>query len=323
MVKKSEKKVNPNLDSYDVLIIGGGPAGISASIYAKRFGLRVALITREIGGDWAGAHKICNYPGFKEISGSDLAQKMLEHVQSQEVPIIYDEVKEIFKEKDFFKVKTNSKSITARKIIFSTGSSRKKLEVKGEKNFLGKGVSYCATCDGPFFKNKVVAVIGGGNAAISAAILLAEYAEKVYVIYRRDSFFRPEEAMLKILNQNKKIEKIFNEELQEISGKTKVESINLKNSNKTIEVGGVFIEIGGVPNLNLISSLGIKLNDSYILVNENQETNINGFYAAGDVTSGSFKQIVVAASQGAIAASHAYKEIKKANSNQNNPLTQY
>jgi thioredoxin reductase (NADPH) len=326
--KMSNNKKDPNNnnnklnDVYDVLILGGGPAGMSAAIYAKRFGLKLALVTREIGGDWVGAHKICNYLGFKEISGDDLAKQMLEHSESQGVSIIYDEVKEIFKKEDFFEVKTNLKSLLARKVIFATGAVRKKLEIKGEKELLGKGVSYCANCDAAFFKNKIVAVIGGGNAAISAAVLLAQHAKKIYIIYRKSEFFRPENAMLKIITNNPNVEIIFNDSIAEIAGKQKVESILLANSKKRIQVDGVFIEIGSSPNLNLISQLNVDTKDQYILVDLNQETNIKGFYAAGDIVFNDFKQIVVAASQGAVAVSHVYKTLKKEDDS-SKPLTQY
>ncbi|MBM3247067.1 thioredoxin reductase [Candidatus Pacearchaeota archaeon] len=322
-IGNNHNKSNSKSNLYDIVIIGGGPAGVSAAVYSKRFGLKTLLITREVGDDWAGAHKICNYPGFSEISGKDLAEKFLEHVKSIGVEVLFDEIKGIFKEKEIFEIKTNLKSFLAKKVIFAPGSVRKKLEIKGESELKGRGVSYCANCDAPFFKNKNVVVVGGGNSAISAAILLAEHASKIYLIYRKSEFFRPDKILLNVIKKNQKIETIFNEELAEIIGKSKVEGVLLKNSKKILNVNGVFIEAGGLPDLGIIASLNVKTKDNYILTDENQKTNVEGFFAAGDIIHNEFKQIVVAASQGAIASSQAYRELVQAKGDKDSPLTQY
>ncbi|HJX50496.1 MAG TPA: FAD-dependent oxidoreductase, partial [Candidatus Nanoarchaeia archaeon] len=188
---------------------------------------------------------------------------------------------------------------------------RKKLNVPGEASLLGKGVSYCATCDGGLFQDKVVAVIGGSNAALTAALLLSEYSDKVYLIYRKDKFFRAEPSWVDLVENNNKIKILFNEEIIKINGKEKVQSIDLK-SGKILDLDGVFIEIGSLPKIDFISNFKIKLDEKgYVLVDKNQKTNEKGVYAAGDITNNALKQIITAGAEGAIAAYNIYQEIKK------------
>ena len=257
------------------------------------------------------AHKVCNFPSYTEIKGFDLMQKFLKQVEELKVPIIYDETVKIERTKNEFLVITKNKKYNCKKIIFAGGCERIRLKVNGEGKFLGKGVSYCATCDAAFFRNKIVCVVGGSDAALTAALLLSEYASKVYIIYRKENFFRSEPAWIELVEKEKKIETIFNEEVAEIIGKNSVEEIRLK-SGKLLKTNGVFIEIGSVPETKSLDSLKVKKTDAgYIITDKNQKTNIAGLYAAGDVIDSQLKQIVTAASQGAVAAYSVYQELKR------------
>jgi thioredoxin reductase (NADPH) len=297
-------------ETYDVIIIGCGPGGLSAGVYAGRYKLKTLIIGKEMGGLAATAHKVCNYPSYIEINGMELMQRFIKHVEELGVPIVYAEVTKIEKKQNLFVI-TADKEYKAKKIVFAGGTTRQKLGVLGEGKFHGKGVSYCATCDAAFFKNKIVSVIGGSDAALTAALLLSEFATKVFIIYRKKKFFRGDPTWVGLINKEKKIQTIFNEEIAEIIGNKKVEKIKLK-SGKTMKMDGIFIEIGSVPEVNYISQLKVKITDKgYIITDKNQQTNIPGFYAAGDITESNLKQIVTAASQGAVAAYNIYKEVKQ------------
>jgi thioredoxin reductase (NADPH) len=296
---------------YDVVIIGGGPAGLTAAVYCARYKLKTIVFSKNIGGLASTADKICNFPSYIEIKGYELMKKFTKQVENLNVSIVYDEVKEILKKKDLFEIVTESKKYFSKKIILSTGTQRKRLNVKGEGIFYGKGISYCATCDATFFKNKKVAVIGGNDAALTSALLLSEYATKVYIIYRKEKFVNAEPTWTDLVLKEEKIEILYNEEVIEIIGTMYIKKIKLK-SNKELEVEGVFIEVGSVPETKLAKDLGINLDSNYyIIVDKYQKTNIKGIYAAGDSTSNSLKQIVTASSEGAIAAYNLFKEIKQ------------
>ena len=189
------------------------------------------------------------------------------------------------------------------------GRKKQKLGVKEEDKFLGKGVSYCAICDAGFFKNKTVAVVGGSNAALTAALLLAKYAKTVYIIYRKESFFRAEPAWVNQIEKNKKIQSIFNSEIKEICGDNSVERVRLNNGD-LLELDGIFVEIGSIPDEKFLKQLGLKTEKRYIKVNKKQETNIKGIFAAGDITNNPLKQIITACGEGAVATTSAYEEIK-------------
>lgn len=299
------------MEKYDLIIIGAGPAGLSAAVYAARYKLNTLILSKSMGGMAAVAHKVCNFPSYTEIKGFDLMQKCLKQVEELKVPIIYDEVLKIEKDKKNFSVFTEKKKYNCKKIIFAGGCERIRLKVNGEGKFLGRGVSYCATCDAAFFKNKIVCVVGGSDAALTAALLLSEYASKVYIIYRKEKFFRSEPAWIELVEKEKKIETIFNEEVIEIIGKDSVEEVKLK-SGKLLKTQGIFIEIGSVPETESLNSLNVKKTENgYILTDKTQKTNIDGLYAAGDVIDSQLKQIVTAASQGAIAAYSVYQDIKR------------
>jgi thioredoxin reductase (NADPH) len=300
------------MEKYDLIIVGGGPGGLTAAIYAGRYKLKTLIITREAGGTASTAHKICNYPGFLEIGGFDLMHKIFEQVENLEIPVEYATVENISKVGEDFKVVTDSGGeFMGSKVIYSLGSERKHLGAKNEDLLAGKGISYCATCDGPFQKDKVVAVIGGGDAALTAALLLAEYATKVYVIYRQEAFLRGEPSWVEMVEKNEKIESIFSEEVTDFVGTEKLTAVRLKNAGKDLPVDGVFVEVGIEPNVKAIDLLKIELDGKYIKVDKSQKTNVAGFYAIGDVTNNVLKQIVTASGGGATAAYGVYHEISK------------
>jgi len=297
---------------YDLIIVGAGAAGSSAAIYAARYNLKTILLTESIGGATATAYKIENYPGFPSISGMDLVNKFQEHVESQNVEILLEPVEKIEKLDNRFKV-NNYEAIS---IILATGTNKRKLGVPGEKEFLGHGVSYCATCDGFFFKNLKVAIVGGGNNALYAALVLTDLAKKVYLIHRRKEF-RGEPIALTQIKSKDNVEFVLDSIVEEIKGDKLVSSVVVKNvvtnETKDIKVDGVFIEIGTIPNTSLAAELGVKLDDAgYVVVDNSQRTSVEGVFAAGDITTNSnhFEQIVTAVAEGAIAAASAYEYIK-------------
>jgi thioredoxin reductase (NADPH) len=298
---------------YDLVIIGAGPAGLTAGVYAGRFLLKTLILGELPGGTITEAHKVCNFPSEKEIIGISLGAKMIQQVKDLGVKINQEKVEEVKKQEGKFKIKTNRGEYFSKKIILAVGREKQKLNVPGEKEFLGKGVSYCATCDAGFFKEKDVAVVGGSNAALTAALLLSEYAKKVYIIYRKDKFYKGEPSWIKQVEENEKIEKIFNDEVKEIKGDKKVESIKL-NSGRDLVVDGIFVEIGYLPEKKLSGEIGFDVNsEGYIKVNKKQETSVAGIYAAGDITDNPLKQVITACGEGATAANSTYEEIKKEN----------
>lgn len=303
-------------NSYDLIIIGAGPAGYTASIYASRFKLNNLVIGEISGGLANEAHKIENYPGFIEISGMELMKKFRAQAEHFGGQIINDTVIEVKKSKDEFEIKTRSEKIfSAKALILALGSSYKKLNVKGEKEFLGKGVSYCPTCDGMFFKDKVVAVIGGADSAVMAAIHLADIAKKVYLIYRKEKL-RAEPIWTERAEKNKKIEIIYKTNVLEITGKTKVEYIVLDKpyqDKRELALDGIFIEIGSVPNSVLIKDLDLSADEEgFIKIKDDGSTSVKGIFAAGDVTTGTNKlrQVITSAAEGAIVAKSAFNFLK-------------
>ncbi|MEM4363705.1 MAG: FAD-dependent oxidoreductase [Candidatus Diapherotrites archaeon] len=300
------------MEKQDLIIIGTGCAGMSAAIYAARFRLKTLLIGEMPGGLITTTHLVENWPGFTSISGQGLAEELKKHVEANNVPIVYDKVIEIKKKADFdFELKTISeKKYATKTILLATGTERKKLNVPGEKELANKGVSYCATCDGALFKNKVVAVIGGSDSAAKEALFLAEYASKVYIVYRGEKI-RAEPINTERVTKNKKIEIITKKNVAEIVGQKKVEAIKFKEGGE-LKVDGVFIEIGATPNSELAEKLGVKLEpNKEIIIDNDSRTNVKGIYAAGDVTNRHFKQAITGAAEGVIAAFSAYEDISK------------
>lgn len=296
---------------YDVAIIGGGPAGLSAAVYAARYKMSCAVVAPLWGGFVTEAHLVENWLGDKSVSGQELSQRFIDHAKSLDVPMIDEDVQSITKKKDFFEVTTAKETLSAKKIILALGTVRNKLGVKGENDFLGKGVSYCATCDGFFFRDKTVIVAGSGDAACTGATFLANIAKKVYLVYRSQSL-KAEPIWIDKVKKLKNIEPIPSASIAEIIGTDKVEKVLLDNG-VTIKTDGVFIEVGSTPATFLLDKLGVKTDEkNYIIVDNNQKTNIDGVFAAGDITTNSskFKQIVIAASEGAVAVYNTYIELK-------------
>lgn len=301
---------------YDLIVIGLGPAAYSAGIYARRYNLDVLLVGDLPGGYVSQTHLIENYPGYKSITGMDLSNKMQEHYLSLNGEIYNKSVVEISKKEYFELLLDGNEIIKSKTIIVATGTKRKKLNIDGETKFLGRGVSYCATCDAPFFKNKVVAVVGGGNSALGAVIHLSKFADKIYLIHRRYEF-RADNYEVEIAKKCDKVEFILDTVVNKINGVMKVQSLDLKNVKtnelRTINVDGIFIEAGSIPVLNLTQKLNLELDDGYIKVKEDMSTNVLGVYAAGDCTNAlnGMKQIVSAVATGALACESVYKFLNK------------
>jgi len=300
---------------YDLIIIGAGPAGLAASIYASRYKVSHLVIGKEPGGQAVEAHKVENWPGTESISGFELTQKMREHAEKLGAKIVMDSVSNITPTGNNFEVTTHSAQYQAKNIILALGMEYKKLQIPGEDDFRGKGVSYCPTCDAAFFGGKIVAVAGGGNSAASAAQLLSEYASKVYIIYRGEKL-KVDPVYLDNFAKNEKIEIIYGTNIKEIKGENSVEKIVLDkkyNDKDELEAQGVFIEIGSEPGIELTKQLGVKADEQgFVVVNADQSTNVSGIYAAGDATTGSNKmrQILTASAEGAVAAASVYKRLQ-------------
>ena len=300
---------------YELVIIGGGPAGLTAGLYAARGGLNVILIEKIVPGgqviitDW-----IENYPGFPEgISGLDLVQKMTDQVKQFELNIDNNEVVSVDFSEPVKKITLNDKTITSHTIIIATGASPKKLGVPGEDIFFGKGISSCATCDGPFFKDRVVAAVGGGDTAVQESLFLTKFVKKIYLIHRRDKL-RAAAILQKRALANEKIEMIWDSELTDISGLTNVENItvqNVKTGDKTqLSVDGCFIWVGTIPNTQFLGD-SVKLDEhGFIIAGLDAETSVPGVFAAGDVRNTPLRQIATAVGDGAIAAISAENYIE-------------
>ena len=296
----------------EVIIVGAGPAGMTCSIYLARAGVRPLILEREFyGGKMNYTNKIKNYPGFEDISGVDLSEKMFRCVKGLEVDFEYANIVDSHLAEDFKTlISSNQKEYKAKCVIISTGLKMKYLKCKGEEKFKGRGVSYCATCDGFFFKNLDVCVIGNGNVAIEEAIYLSSVCNKVFLIIK-ENFINADDNVIQIVNENDKIEVLLNTSVKEIKGNEKVESLVLKSSKSEFELHlrGVFISLGSEPEGSAFSEL--KSNEfGYFESNELCETNIYGVFVAGDCRNKFLRQIVTATSDGAIAASRAIKYIK-------------
>jgi thioredoxin-disulfide reductase len=300
--------------NYELIIIGGGPAGITAGIYASRLGLKTLLITKSFGGQIATkAVAIENYPGFESISGPDLVQKMEKHLKLQKIDIELDQVLNIEKKDKGFLVATKSKKeFLAKSLILASGSDPRPLEVPGEKEFIGKGVSYCSLCDGPIYKDKIVAIIGGGNAGFETAIFLTKVAKKIYIL-ESNSEPKAFETNQKIAKASGKLEIITNAKLKEIKGDKLVDEIvyEEKGKKKTLKVKAVFVEVGYEPATSYAKGLvDFNQRDEIKVKLETCETSASGVFAAGDLNEGTAKQIVTAAGEGAKAALAAHNFIK-------------
>ena len=301
---------------YDVIIAGQGAAAYSAALYAARYQIDSLVMGEMFGGETAIGGLIENYPGHPEIDGFDLMMKFREQVEKYDVPIIDDKVTDIEKEGDSWKITTaQNTNYYSSTVIWAIGRERRKLNLNHEEEWIGRGVSYCSTCDAPLHRDNVVAVVGGGSAAVEGALLLSRYAEKVYIVYRRDKFTRPEPVNVDRLHNTSNIDQVMNTNVVTLKGEEGLTGIVLDKEHygsKELELDGLFIEIGADPRVDTPKKLGVSLNDmDEIKVDKHMTTNIQGFFAAGDVTdgSGNLKQTVTAAAQGAIAATTAYEEV--------------
>lgn len=304
---------------YDIIIIGAGPAGFTAGIYAARREMKALIIGRETGGQLVWAADIENYPGFKQIQNTDLIEKMADQVKGLGIEIKNLEVNKIEKGEDGkFTIFAGKEKFEAKTVLVAIGLTPRRLAIPGEVEFTAKGVSYCANCDGPFFRDKVIAVVGGGNAAMDAADVMSKIAKKVYLIHRQETF-KAFASSIEEATEEGNVEFILNSEVKEITGTNKVEKIKVFN-NKTNEtnefaVDGIFIEVGRIAATDLVKDFADRNDKMEILVDEKCATKTPGFFAAGDVTQVPYKQITIACGQGTIAALAAYQYIQEKEGN--------
>jgi len=301
---------------YDIAIVGSGPAGLTASIYASRYKLKNIVFGKLLGGTITEAHKVCNYPGLKDISGIDLGMSFYEQAKGCGGEYKAESIVDIKKNNDIFILTSDIGAVYQSKtVILALGTNRNKLNLENEDFYLGKGLSYCATCDSMFYKDKVVAVIGGSNAATIAASMLSDVAKKVYIIYRGTEL-RGDQVWVEEVKSKDNIEIIYTTILIGLEGENKLERIKLSrafNNSGYLNLDGVFVEIGSEPNADLSKKLGLEMDTKgYIKVSNDQSTSIKGVWAAGDCTDASngFNQVVTAASEGAVATNAIFSYLK-------------
>jgi thioredoxin reductase (NADPH) len=300
---------------YDVIIAGAGPAGMTAAVYTSRANLDTAMIERGIpGGQMANTEEVENYPGYDHILGPDLSTKMFEHAKKFGAEYLYGDIKEIKDGKEYKTVLAGDKEYKARAVIVTTGAEYKKIGVPGEKELSGRGVSYCAVCDGAFFKNKELVVIGGGDSAVEEGVYLTRFASKVTIVHRRDEL-RAQKILQQRAFDNDKIDFIWNHTIEEINeANGKVGSVTLKSTEtgetSEFKTDGVFIYIGMLPLNKSVLNLGITNEAGYIETNEQMETKVPGIFAAGDVREKTLRQIVTATGDGSIASQSAQHYIE-------------
>ena len=293
---------------YDLIIIGAGPAGITASVYAARKKLNFLVISVDIGGQTAWSGDIENYTGYQFISGPELTQKFQEHMRKYDIPLKEnEEVLSVGKSTDLFLIKTSKADYQARTVIIASGKKSKELQVAGEKEFKNHGLTYCATCDGPLFGNKVVAVVGGGNSALDATLQLMKIAKQIYLINNTDQL-AGDAIMLQKVQEANHVEILNNYQVSAVLGDKFVRSIKVKNQQqeKELAVEGVFVEIGLIPNSEFVKDVE-KNEFNEINIDLRNQTNVFGMFAAGDVTDVPEKQIIIAAGEGAKAALGAFR----------------
>lgn len=303
---------------YDTIIIGSGPAGLTAAIFATRREMKTLVIGRELGGQVIWAGEIENYPGFKTIANYDFIEKLKEQTLSCGAELKEAEVNKIEKiDDDTFKISTNKEDFLTKTVIVTIGLSPRRLAVPGEIEFSGKGVSYCANCDGPLYKGKTVAVIGGGNAAFDAAEVLSKIASDVYLLHRSKEF-KAFESLVSEVSNRENVKMLSDVKIKEITGVNKVEKIvytNTDGQDEEILVDGVFIEIGRIASTDLVADFIDRDEKMQLVVNNKMETKTPGIFAAGDVANASeFKQISIATGQATIAALTAYKYLQSKDS---------
>lgn len=300
----------------DVIVIGGGPGGLTSGLYGKRLGLDTLIIEGKNPPCATLTSSIENIPGTFHISGFDFVNTLKEQVKSIGVKIISSDCTKILEKDALWEISTDNEVYVSRSVIIATGASLKRLNVEGEERLTGKGVSYCAVCDGPFFKDKDVVVVGGGNAAIDEALFLTNFANRVFIVHRKDTL-----RAAKILQErafvNKKIEFVLSSVVSEIMGEDKVSSIRIKdlktNKEKEIQCEGIFIFVGLSPNNTLVKGILFLSDNGYIITDEEMRTSKRGIFSAGDIREKSLRQIITACSDGAIAAYSAFSYLKESN----------
>jgi len=297
---------------YDILIVGAGPAGLTAAIYARRASKSVLILeAKSYGGQIINTPEIENYPVAPHISGFDFATKIYEQATALGAEVVYEKAVEIIDNGSEKEVRTENNSYKAKAIIIATGSENRKLGVDGEDELVGRGISYCATCDGAFYRKKNVAVVGGGNTALEDALYLADIAEKVYLIHRRDEF-RGEDANVKALKARGNVEFVLNSQVIKLNAQKRLESIDVQNKNgdiRNIEVNGLFVAVGRIPeNQNFAKVVNLD-SAGYVIAGEDCVTNAKGIFVAGDNRVKNVRQLVTATADGAVAVSEAVKYI--------------
>ena len=307
-------------NAYDLLIIGQGAAAFAAALYAARYQVKPVVIGETFGGETATGGLIENYPGYPEIDGFDLMLKFREQADKYEVPVIDDKVVSVEGVDGHYTATTfGGETYVGASVLLAVGRERRKLGLEHEEEWTGKGVSFCSTCDAPLHRGNVVAVVGGGDAAIKGAVLLTRYAQKVYVIYRGSRFTRPEPANLRALGEAGNAETLFETNVVALQGDDSLSSIVLDrehDGSTEMAVHGIFLEIGADPRSELAVQLGVALNEKdEVVVDRRMGTNVPGVFAAGDLTdaSGELKQTITAAAQGALAAATAYEYVTEHN----------
>lgn len=283
----------------DLIICGGGAAGLTSAVYAARSGLDFVLIdiSSSMGSQITQTSDVDNYTGFEKVNGMELVMKFYEHAKALNAPMINDEVQEISKENGIFTVKCAQGEYKSRTVIYCSGASHRELGVKGERELLGRGVGYCAVCDGFFYRNKTVVVVGGGNTAVTDALYLSKICKKVILVHRRDSL-RAEKILVERLENAENVEIMFNSEVLEILGEKGADGVLLK-SGETIDCDGVFIAVGIVPRSDTVKNLAELDDNGYIVADESGRTSLDGLFAAGDVRTKELRQIITACSDGA------------------------
>jgi len=300
---------------YDVAVIGAGPAGLAASLYAARAKMSTVVIEKMFpGGQAALTDTIENYPGFPEgINGIQLTAAMKKQAERFGAKFINGNVEKIEKNNDLFTIVTKKENLEAKTVILAAGAQPRKLGVKGEREFTGRGVSYCATCDGAFYKDKPIAIVGGGDTAIQEALYLTRFASKVFVIHRRDQL-RATKVLQERAFNNEKIEFVWNSVVNEIKGQNAVEEVVVENVKTgkldSLQVDGIFVAIGHLPNTDFVKDLVHLDERGYVITDDHMVTNIPGLFAAGDVRQKDLRQVVTAVADGAIAAVEASKYIE-------------
>ena len=291
---------------YDIIIVGAGPAGLTAALYAGRANKKILVLEAKVpGGQIVNANEVTNYPGIEKISGSDYATNLYNQVINLGVEIKFETVLSITEDKE---VTTNADTYKSKAIILATGAENRKLRIEKEERLVGKGISYCATCDGNFYKGKIVAVVGGGNTALEDALYLSDLASKVYLIHRRDTF-RGENKLVEDIKKKNNIEIIYNSNVTRINGTEKVESIIINDSDE-LKVDGLFIAVGQEPK-NIIFKDIVDIDEKgYIISKDDVHTNKKGIYVAGDARNKLLRQLTTAVSDGSIAATVAIKEME-------------